>query len=527
MLSLVTPLWLFGLVLLPVIRWLHRGGRHRRAVPVSHLGLWRASVVSQAAADRHRPPDPAWRRRALLTALVLVALAGPQLPDRRPAITLWVDDSLSMLTRESQRTRLAEGIAQARLLLADVAHADVEVRALGDPWHSLGAPGEGSVATLAASAGRTVPGAPPAALLRRDRLHWLVTDGAHAALLAWPGGRRADRVIQVGHVTRNVGLERLSARRNPNDPDQVDLLLKVTNGGTAAETRAVVIATDAGEMARSTHRLDPGASVLVNASIPTSASVLATLQPGDALAEDDAIVLDLAALRRHRVAIDSTCPGALVAAVNAHPALARAHGRDVEAVLDCGAGDAANDAATIRVLADRLPTRPRGALQWSSSLAESRRIGLDEERLRVAARLQARPADTVLLAAGDEPLIVSRAGASKRLETSLDFGSMGATRAAEIPLLVNLMFEHLLGRRLLDEIAMTDRGPASSSVVSSAQPGASAGATAGAEVPGGSRVLRDGARPLLIVAVLLLLWEIVALGRQWFRLRDPAGAESG
>ena len=63
-----------------------------------------------------------------------------------------------------------------------------------------------------------------------------------------PATRRPDRVIQVGSVTRNVGLERLSARRNLDDPDRFDLLLKVTNGGNAAETRVVVFATDAGEV---------------------------------------------------------------------------------------------------------------------------------------------------------------------------------------------------------------------------------------------------------------------------------------
>ncbi len=54
----------------------------------------------------------------------------------------------------------------------------------------------------------------------RDRLHWLLTDGAHSALFEWPGDSRPDRVVQVASVTRNVGLERLSARRNLNDPEQ-------------------------------------------------------------------------------------------------------------------------------------------------------------------------------------------------------------------------------------------------------------------------------------------------------------------
>ncbi|RPH60830.1 MAG: hypothetical protein EHM83_13885, partial [Burkholderiales bacterium] len=175
-----------------------------------------------------------------------------------------------MLVRETRGTRLVEGLAQVRAALADAPAADVEVRTLADPWHSLGALTEATVATIVGGAGRKEPAAPPAALLRRESLHWLLTDGADAALLDWPGAMRPDRTFRIARVTRNVGLERLSARRSLNDPERYDLLLKVTNGGTAAEARSVVFATDAGEIAGSSHRLEPGAFALVSAAIPAS-----------------------------------------------------------------------------------------------------------------------------------------------------------------------------------------------------------------------------------------------------------------
>jgi hypothetical protein len=37
-----------------------------------------------------------------------------------------------------------------------------------------------------------------------------------------------------------------------------------------------------------------------------------------------------------------------------------------------------------------------------------------------------------------------------------------------------------------------------------------------------ARTLVDGARPLVVAALLVLLWEVVALGRQILRLRAPA-----
>jgi hypothetical protein len=476
--------------------------------------------------------------------LLFVALAEPQLPQRHPAITLWVDDSLSMLTRESpqaaravtepdgnatasqptQDTRLVTGLAQARAQLDKVAHGDVAVRALSDPWRDLGPLTEAVVATLTAGAGQREPAPPPAALLRPDRLDWLVTDGADAALFSWPKGRRPDRLIQVANVSRNVGLERLSARRNPTDAEKFDLLLKLVNGGSAVETRELVVATDAGEVSRSTHRLDPEMSAFASLSIPATATVRAVLQPGDALALDDSIALNLSALRKRRVATDRRCPAALAAAVDAHPALAMApqDASDVEAVLDCGSNDTTQRAATIHVVAQRTPVQASGALTWSSAVAESRRIGLESSRLQLAAQLQARPTDAVLLAAGGDPVIIARKGASRRLETSLDFGSMAATAGPEIPLLVNLMFEQLFDKSLLDEMAITDRGRAASRVVPQAGTEGHAGKLETPPAP----ILRDWTRPLLLAALLVLLWEIVALARQCIRTDKYARAGS-
>lgn len=539
MLSFVTPLWLFGLAVLPVIRWLHRGGRHRRAVAVSRLGLWRGAAARSPAAGLRQPPDPAWRRRALLAALLFVALAEPQWPVQREPVTLWVDDSLSMLTREAQGTRLAVGMAQARTLLAGLAHADVEVRGLGDPWQHLGAPSVAATAALAASAGRRPARPPPAALLLREHRHWLLTDGAHAAVFDWPGGTRPDRIIQIAAVTRNVGLERLSARRRLADADEADLLLKVSNGGTVAEVRTIVFTSAAGEVARSTLRLAPAGSMLVSAVVPVSADIRAALQGGDALPEDDEITLDLAPLRKRRVATDPKCPAALVAAVRAHPALALAPGNasDVQAVLDCGSPgprSAARDLPTLRVRAERTPAPARGAVQWSSAVEVSRRIRLDAVGLRLAARLQPDAAAAVLLAAGDEAVIVSRAGTPRRIETALDFAAMASARDADLPLLMNLLFEQLFGGPLLDALAVTDRGPASSRVapVPHADGGAGAIASAGASAvaaaqgPRDSRFLHDAARPVLLVALLALLWEVAALGRQWVHLSRYAKAPS-
>lgn len=517
LLSFLTPLWLAGLALLPAIRWLHRAGPPRREVAVSRLALWRGAEASRPNPGARRPPDPAWRRRALLAALLLIALAGPRWPEERVRVTLWIDDSLSMLTREASGTRLAEGLARARSKLAELAQADVDVRVLSDPWSRLGALDDATTATVLSNAGRKEPGPPPAALLRSDSQQWLLTDGADATLFAWPGGRRPDRVVQVAGVTRNVGLERLSARRHPGDPQTLDLLLKVTNGGLADEARTVVFSAGDVEVIQSDVRLAAGASRLVEATMPaSSSSVRTTLQPGDALAEDDTITLDLAPLRPRRVAVDPACAKALVAAVAAHPALAVVPpgAAGAEAVLDCGTGLESTGMPTLRVIADRVPSRPPGAPRWSSTIAESRRGELDRSRLQIAAHLQARPNDSVLLALGDEPVIVERGGKAEVVETSLDIASIASGRGPELPLLVDFMFGTLLGPGLLDTVAVVDRGPRASRVAPLPELVASAAAPSTTV----ARASRDLIWPVLVVALLALLWEAAALARQGLRL---------
>ena len=161
-------------------------------------------------------------------------------------------------------------------------------------------------------------------------------------------------------------------------------------------------------------------------------------------------------------------------------------------------------------------------MQWSQQVAEGSRLTLDPARLQIAARLQARPGDQALLALGDEPVIVSRGGAGRFIETSLDFASMGLAGGPEVPLLMNLLFERVLDRRLLDEVAFTDRGPAASRVV----PINNGLAAAGGRPLDRSRTLDNWVRPLLLLASLVLLWELAALARQWARLRPGAGSET-
>jgi hypothetical protein len=72
LLTFATPLWLAGLRARagdPLAASRRRA--HRREVPVSRVELFRDAQASRTSAAERRPPDPAWRRRALLAGAAL------------------------------------------------------------------------------------------------------------------------------------------------------------------------------------------------------------------------------------------------------------------------------------------------------------------------------------------------------------------------------------------------------------------------------------------------------------------------
>lgn len=520
MLSFVTPAWLLGLLLVPVIRWLHRGGPQRRAVPVASLALWRKAEVTGPAAGGRRPPDPAWRRRALIATLLSLALAGPRSAVEVDKVTVWVDDSLSMLTREDGVPRLVRGLELAAAQLAARPGVAIEIRALSRPWEMRSTLDAKTIAEFVAAAGQQEPLPPPAALWRSDHEHWLVTDGTSGALDA----RVYSRVIRVGDTRRNVGLLRLSARRSLEDRDRLDVELEARNGGDAKEDRVVVLTGDVGEIARTTLHLAPGESATVSAATTMSSQLAADLEPNDALEADDTISLDTSELSARRVSVDPSCPASLQSALRAHPALTIA-GDAVDAALSvsCGATAAADSQPLLDFRRGESPQAVDGPLLWSSAVdSSSRRLGAYS--LRTAGRLAPpRDEDVVLLAAGATPLVVRRAGgAATVIETSLDAESDAGDDPASLPLLVAFLVDQALSTSLLDAVAVTARAPDSVMVV----PRTVADIANQASVTTAASSSRSWSRPLLLAAMLALFWECLVLLRRLGRERIEAKAWS-
>jgi hypothetical protein len=531
LLSFATPAWLLGLLLIPVIRWLHRGGVQLRAVPVANLALWRKAATAGPSAGERRPPDPAWRRRALAAALLSVALAGPRSATPVERITLWVDDSLSMLTREADGTRLEVGLATVAAEFASRPRAEIEIRTLGNPWQSHDGLSSGTTTALVRDAGQREPTAAPAGLLRADRRHWLLTDGADAEVLDAAAGIGFSRVFRVGEVTRNAGIVRLSARRSLGERDRLDVELQVSNGGDTAEQRIAILFTESGEVKRASIALEPGASATVSAATPMTSAVQARLEPGDALAADDTMTLDASPLLARRVAADPACPAGIVAALQAHPALSiTADAAAAELVVECsggavGAVGTSGPATTprIRFLRERPPVRVEGPLLWASSVSATQRRRVDPLALRARGTL-APPGsgETLLLAAGSMPLIVERRNAGAPLiETVLDAEAADTSRTVA-PLLVALLVDRAVSASLLDAVAVTARAARAVAVVPH-----DVVPSAAADAAGFAPQSRHWMRPLIVLAALVLLWELATLLRRWRRERVEAEAWPG
>ena len=516
--SFSTPAWLFGLLLVPVIWYLHRTGPILRRHPVANLDLWRdARLEAMQAGDRRRA-DPAWIRRAVIAALLSLALAGPTLPRGGGRVTLWVDDSLSMQTVQSGRTRLERGLDLAATTLRASGLHDVETRVLSSPWRAsvgLDPPDRG---TISSRGGRSEPQLPDPGQLDRSRSHWLVTDGADANVNAWLAAAPVERVLQVAGDSRNAGIARLTVRPQPADAMALAILVQLTNAGDRVESRRVVVTTDAGVIGARDVSIEPGSSLTIplDGRAPVR-SVEARLSPADALAEDDTVTVDASSLEPFAIAVDTTCPTAVLRAIRAHPALRVSSDSDARLVVDCGSATSTNPTLPrIRMASGATKALDGSMLRWAPSLADRLPRMSIAQSLGSSGRLDAAGrADSVLLEAGTEPLIVLRGGLPRVVETSLDLSAPKIANEDSAPLLVGLLVDVAMDEDLLARTAAGGRGSLASQVgpleTLQAQPG-----TLPTVQSRDSTLLQ----PLVLLAMALMLWDVGTLSRRL--LRDVA-----
>jgi hypothetical protein len=447
-----SPLWLTGLALLPILWWLHRRASRGRTVLVPSLTLFQAARRSAGVTDGTRKLDGAFWRRAALIAALVVALAAPAVLGRGSRIVVWVDDSLSMRSQEPGGTRLELACRLLAESLSARRATEVIVRSLGEPGTARRVTAPFTPATVCGARPIAPLQAPLAPLMSRADEHWLLTDGASAAVSAWAARAPLTRVLQVGAATENVAVVRVAARGDLSDPARFDVDVEVANLGRASAQRTLTVYRGDARLSSAPIALDPGARALLRTTVPAgadSAALVVQLDAGDALAEDDRLTLALPREPTVSVRVDPMCAGSLRQALRANPSLRSASpGESAELAVTCAAGSERSGpglvihrAASSRSVASRL--------RWLDEQPFPVQIPLDRLRLRAWDRpLAARSADQVVVAAGDAPLAIRRASPVSVLDTTLDLEDPHLATERAFPVLVSSLIDSAAGREL-------------------------------------------------------------------------------
>jgi len=510
MLELAAPWWLAGLGTLPALRWLHRFRAADRRHLTSALFLWRGAGAEAAGEQRALPPDPVWRLRAAVVTAAVLALAGPAwtVPGAAPLV-VWVDDSLSLQTREGGVTRAAlAGEALAEALGHRPGAGPITLRSLSDPTRALGVTRTGEShrrEVLRGWLGRegAEPATPAPATLDPASEHWLVTDGADERVAAWAAQAPLARVVQVGAESENGALTWLGVR--PALDGSGDLVGTVGSQhlGLRPSAREVVIEVDGQVHAHWPVSLAPGAPTQRGFRLPAGPhrTVLARLEPADALAADDGLTLALPE-RPLPTRVTGGCGRHLGAAIATHPALTPAPpGGPAALTVSCGPAPAGETTGALLRVHGPGP-RPAGPtprrVLASGPLAE---LDLEPGWLRPAGGSPPTGAN-VLLELDGRPAVT--AGPAQRVDVLLDLEWPDLARQPGYPALVAALLDTLAGRDLTSGVAQARRDPVASRVQPLPLPPAAPAVAASVTVP------RDLSPWLLTLAAALIA---VDLGR--------------
>jgi hypothetical protein len=473
MIGVLHPFWFVALAVIPLIRWLHRWQAPMAAWTVSAIFLWEDAIRDDAPGPVKRNPDPAWRRRALVAALLVTALASPYWRNDVESLTVWIDDSLSMSAVENGGTRLSAAMNSLSVALreAESSWAAIELRSLSDPGRVVHYAGGDTIEPDTWQVGkRSEPIGPQASLMSSEANHWLVTDGASETVRTWAQRVPVDRIVQSGVTTENSAVTRLAVRRSLDTPDGVDVLVSLSNTGLHSDVRQLELHSGELLLRKAELSLAPGQTTHWQTQVvAVGPSLSASLSPHDSLSADDELAIGLQKFRPLIALVDANCGNALRLAVATHPAL-----RVSDAVMNpdlrvsCPRDqfpDASGPGAQIRALVSAsrqlasTPTWLPGAGARQDLIIPAAWISAAAWPGQVAA-----PGNELVFGALDTPLVVKRIGnggsSSGRpvvVDTVIDMNKPLFTRQPEYPAFVATLVDLASGRDLLNESVVASR----------------------------------------------------------------------
>jgi len=509
MVDFLVPAWLTGLILIPIVWWVHRLGEAEKAVNVSASFLFGAPADESESGHSLPPANPLWLLRATLLGLLVLALAQPLWTRPARHVVVWFDDSLSMRAEEANGIRHAVAARSLDAALAEAGVAEAQLSSLSglrEPLAVAMPAGPERVAAIErwAASGATGSLRMPVAL-PRNKENWLVSDGADRRLGPWPDEVPLANIIAVGTETENVAITKLMGRRSLQQDDVLEISVLVHNLGVQAADRSLGLEVGGDLLSRQELRIAAGDVVHLDFQVPAgSDSVVASLSPGDALAQDDTLEISLNVLRPVVVGLDSRCGSHLGAALRAHPGLdvRTATERDQELAVHCGRSPAPTSVPSIFVAVGGDSVPVTGRLRWHRNIPGLSDLPLNRMPLRVNTESARAPSEFTLLSALEPrlSLLDLRAGS---LNVFMDVQSGSMAENSLYPLLVNTLVELALGRAVLDPVVRSERSPGDSSIARRTLPEPAAATTVGTTAG------TDLAPWLVALALLLLAADIL------------------
>lgn len=455
--TILHPLALAWLLLLPVLVLLHFRRRARTRLQVSNLFLWRAAqqhVRSSPSLQRLRPNAELLMQLAVVTAAA-TALAGPVLScGGGQRVVLILDRSASMNAREAGATRFEDARRQAIETLDGLAGGAVVAvvgagasPALVQPATTDRARARSAIQRLqtergAADLEAALALASTAASPAPDEIV-LFTD-VSASL---PASVRPERVsvVRAGAPAPNVAVTGLRVRAHPASGFDGEAFAAITNFGPSATNVPVTLRQRGSILRQDTLSLAPGERrTLIVAVTDTLAPVTATLDVADALAADNEATAAAGAPVRVRLLAANEPYVEAALASNPRVQLVPAGSPEAADVAVCSDCSPSNRSESLLILRSvRGGPAPLTVVDQEHPVTAFAHF----DDVVVAVREVPAPRGArVLMRAGAAPVVTASELDGRRiLDAGIDFRDSGAPLAVSFPIFVANAIEWLSG----------------------------------------------------------------------------------
>jgi Ca-activated chloride channel homolog len=336
--QLLQPLFLLALLTLPIIAALHIIRERRRRVAVPSLILWRGLPRKPEGKRLNRLPiTPLLLLHLLIAALLALALAWPQLgallPGAPVQTVVVLDTSTSMAASAGTGTRLERAVGEARELLRSLRGQDrATLIAMGPQARVLDAGGAEDLGRLSEALDALVPGGSGANLPEALTLaEAALRSGFESRILvlsddALPPADLAGRAVAAEVEWRSLGDDAANraivafAARPWSGDTRTQLYARVANFAEQPDVVTLRLFADGAQIDERSVSLDAGGQSEQTWTLDIQEGRLeARIDGDDALAADDAAVLQLAPRRPLEAVLVSDEPATLERALGALP----------------------------------------------------------------------------------------------------------------------------------------------------------------------------------------------------------------